>query len=134
MKPRWFRLADLPFDQMWPDHRDWYPFVWEGEFFTVDYVYKDIDNITSKKVVIGTKEEVSLRFEFFVHYFCINAINGVVFQAIEPGHLLQEAVDPDLSAGQDRGRDVLPVLQGAAGNEETRHGRGEMERIRREGM
>ena len=62
MKPKWFSINDLPYDQMWPDHKDWYPYIWDEEYFRVDYVYKDINNIVSKKVVIGSEEEVKNRF------------------------------------------------------------------------
>lgn len=33
MRPQWFPLADIPYDQMWPDDRQWLPLLLAGKHF-----------------------------------------------------------------------------------------------------
>ncbi len=33
MEPRWFALDDIPYDQMWPDDRQWLPLLLVGKKF-----------------------------------------------------------------------------------------------------
>ncbi len=34
MRPQWFNLADIPYDQMWPDDKLWLPLLLAGKRFT----------------------------------------------------------------------------------------------------
>ncbi|HEY4161171.1 MAG TPA: 8-oxo-dGTP diphosphatase [Candidatus Saccharimonadales bacterium] len=33
MRPQWFKLTDIPYDQMWPDDKDWLPLLLAGKRF-----------------------------------------------------------------------------------------------------
>jgi len=39
MKPQWFKIADIPFDQMWPDDILWMPRVFKGEFVKGSFMF-----------------------------------------------------------------------------------------------
>ncbi|KAG4075006.1 hypothetical protein HA402_014585 [Bradysia odoriphaga] len=45
MKPQWYGYDEIPFDQMWPDSRHWFPalFKTDGKF-TGRYVFESIES------------------------------------------------------------------------------------------
>lgn len=56
MKPKWFDIREIPFDQMWPDDKYWFPlllrgkkfkgkFIFEGRNKIIDYHLQEINSI-----------------------------------------------------------------------------------------
>jgi 8-oxo-dGTP diphosphatase / 2-hydroxy-dATP diphosphatase len=45
MKPQWFNVDDIPFDQMWPDDPLWFPLFLAGKKFEGNVFFKDQDTI-----------------------------------------------------------------------------------------
>lgn len=50
MKPQWFHQDELPFDQMWPDDKYWYPLFLQNKKFDGSFLFKDFDNILEYKI------------------------------------------------------------------------------------
>jgi 8-oxo-dGTP diphosphatase/2-hydroxy-dATP diphosphatase len=47
MKPQWFPLNAVPYHQMWPDDKYWYPLLFQNKFFQGYFVFQGHDNILS---------------------------------------------------------------------------------------
>lgn len=47
MKPQWFLISAVPYDQMWPDDRHWLPLLLEGKNFRGDFYFENNDNLIS---------------------------------------------------------------------------------------
>lgn len=43
MRPQWFDIADIPFDNMWPDDRVWFPRMLRDSLFRAYAVFKDVE-------------------------------------------------------------------------------------------
>lgn len=41
MKPKWFLIDEIPYDEMWPDDRYWLPLFLEGKNFIGQFTYKE---------------------------------------------------------------------------------------------
>jgi 8-oxo-dGTP diphosphatase len=52
IRPRWFPVASLPFDQMWDDAPHWLPRVLAGERLRATFSYAD-DNETVTAAAVG---------------------------------------------------------------------------------
>lgn len=50
MKPAWFKLDDIPYDEMWPDDPYWLPLVLENRKIVASFVLDKKDVITSHTV------------------------------------------------------------------------------------
>lgn len=50
MKPQWFDLDKIPFDQMWPDDKIWMPIFLAGKKFSGTVYFKDTNTITSHDI------------------------------------------------------------------------------------
>ncbi len=51
MRPQWFRIKDIPYDDMWVDDRLWYPVMFGGKLFEAD-ITLDGDTIVSHDIKI----------------------------------------------------------------------------------
>lgn len=51
MKPQWFSVSEIPFDQMWKDDAFWMPMFLDGKKFKGKFVFDDTDNILEKELV-----------------------------------------------------------------------------------
>lgn len=45
MRPQWFHVDEIPFDQMWPSDRYWYPLFLQDKKFRGKILFRDADNI-----------------------------------------------------------------------------------------
>ncbi len=52
MKPVWFAVVDIPYDDMWPDDRFWLPEVLKGGLVKASFSFGEGDSITSQEVTI----------------------------------------------------------------------------------
>lgn len=59
MKPQWFSLDQIPFEQMWSDDKYWLPMLLEGKFFTGSFLFdRPSDAEYSAKIITYKLEEV----------------------------------------------------------------------------
>jgi 8-oxo-dGTP diphosphatase/2-hydroxy-dATP diphosphatase len=47
MKPKWFRLNEIPYEKMWPDDKFWLPILLNGKKFTGSFYFRDNDTLLS---------------------------------------------------------------------------------------
>lgn len=52
VNPKWFKINQIPFDQMWPDDLYWLPQVLDGKKISAKFKLDEKDTIISKKVKI----------------------------------------------------------------------------------
>lgn len=52
MAPKWFSPDGIPYDEMWPDDRYWFPYVFEGKKVKANFVFGEGDVIKEKDVVV----------------------------------------------------------------------------------
>ncbi len=52
MKPEWFDLTRIPYQQMWIDDEHWLPHVLAGKFVTATFVFSQNESILEKDVVV----------------------------------------------------------------------------------
>lgn len=56
MLPRWFKIQEIPFDEMWDDDRHWLPHVLEGKKLKAKFYFDKEDKIIKK--IIDLVEEL----------------------------------------------------------------------------
>jgi len=45
MKPKWFRIDEIPYGKMWPDDIYWHHLFFSGKNFKGNFFFKDFDTI-----------------------------------------------------------------------------------------
>lgn len=50
MRPRWFAFRAIPFDEMWPDDRHWFPLFLAGRRFSGAFAFRGQDVIVSHEL------------------------------------------------------------------------------------
>ena len=50
MAPRWFKLTDIPYDEMWPDDRYWMPLVLQGKLVEATFSFDAEDNMLAYRI------------------------------------------------------------------------------------
>lgn len=45
MAPKWFKLDEIPYDQMWEDDQHWFPLVLAGKKIQGDFLFGEGDNL-----------------------------------------------------------------------------------------
>jgi 8-oxo-dGTP pyrophosphatase MutT (NUDIX family) len=58
MVPQWFKVEDIPYDNMWADDRYWLPRVIAGEKIKAKIVFGEADQVISHEVI--TCKEIAL--------------------------------------------------------------------------
>jgi 8-oxo-dGTP diphosphatase/2-hydroxy-dATP diphosphatase len=51
MRPRWFNINELPYDQMWTDEKFWVPSLFVGKQLEVTFHYKDLIEIKDFSII-----------------------------------------------------------------------------------
>ena len=51
MKPQWFHIDEIPFDQMWPDDPFWIPLFLSGKKFKGTFSFGESDTILKQQLV-----------------------------------------------------------------------------------
>ena len=52
MRPKWFPIQAIPYDQMWPDDRLWLPFFLEGKKFRTRFLFGEGDIVLEKDIQV----------------------------------------------------------------------------------
>lgn len=50
MRPKWFSKNEIPFEQMWPDDRIWFPLLFAGKNFNSYFHFRGHDEILKHKI------------------------------------------------------------------------------------
>ena len=50
MKPKWFKIKEIPFDKMWPDDKFWLPKILKGEKLRAKFSFKPGELIDSYEI------------------------------------------------------------------------------------
>lgn len=62
MLPKWYNVEDIPFHDMWPDDRLWFPVMLQGKKFYGSFHYEGFDKILNYKI-----EEVQSMEAFYAN-------------------------------------------------------------------
>jgi len=52
MRPEWYDVNTLPFDEMWPDDRHWFPLFLDGKKFKGKFLFGEGDVILAKNLEV----------------------------------------------------------------------------------
>lgn len=50
MRPKWFDHEDIPWDDMWPDDRLWYPYIFDDKYFNGYFKFDGMDTMLEQKL------------------------------------------------------------------------------------
>jgi 8-oxo-dGTP pyrophosphatase MutT (NUDIX family) len=50
MKPEWFDICNIPYENMWKDDLYWYPYLIDNKIFRAQFDFEDYENILSYKI------------------------------------------------------------------------------------
>ena len=50
MKPQWFFVDEIPFADMWPDDRYWFPLFLKGRKFKARFVFADHNTLLEREI------------------------------------------------------------------------------------
>lgn len=50
MKPQWFHIDEIPFDEMWPDDKHWFPLFLQDKKFHGKFLFDESDSILEMKL------------------------------------------------------------------------------------
>lgn len=50
MRPEWFSVKNIPYDEMWPDDRFWIPIFLEGKKFRTRFLFGDGDAVLEQEI------------------------------------------------------------------------------------
>lgn len=59
MRPQWFKLKDIPYDQMWVDDRLWLPLVLDGKLFRAEITLDGASIVTDDINIVNDLAERS---------------------------------------------------------------------------
>jgi len=50
MRPEWFKVSGIPYEQMWIDDKYWLPLLLDNKRFNGDLIYEGYDKIVYAKI------------------------------------------------------------------------------------
>lgn len=50
MKPKWFRIGDIPLDSMWSDDKYWLPDALRGNYITASFLFDEDGNVKESDI------------------------------------------------------------------------------------
>jgi len=50
MAPKWFKVSEIPYDQMWQDDKLWLPLVLEGKLLETIFTFDEQDNMLTQDI------------------------------------------------------------------------------------
>lgn len=50
MAPRWFKISDIPYDDMWQDDHYWMPQAYDGKLLKTVFTFDEQDNLLSQTI------------------------------------------------------------------------------------
>ena len=56
MRPKWFKIKEIPFAEMWPDDKFWFPKILAGKKLRADFIFKKGEIIASYNIKYESKE------------------------------------------------------------------------------
>ena len=57
MKPQWWDVNKLPFDQMWLDDIHWFPFMLQNKLFNAHFIFSDFNTVVKQQIDDLSQEE-----------------------------------------------------------------------------
>ena len=52
MRPQWFNHNEIPFDNMWPDDKLWYPLMLTGCYFDGYFFFEGMEKLLDHKITV----------------------------------------------------------------------------------
>jgi len=52
MKPKWYKVSDIPYESMWSDDKYWLPLTLKGELIKAQFNFREGDRIIDKDIEI----------------------------------------------------------------------------------
>lgn len=49
MLPKWFKIGEIPFEQMWDDDKFWLPHILEGKKFNAKFIFEKGEKVLEKE-------------------------------------------------------------------------------------
>jgi 8-oxo-dGTP pyrophosphatase MutT (NUDIX family) len=49
MLPKWFKVGEIPFEQMWDDDKYWFPPFLEGKRFNAKFIFEEGEKVSEKE-------------------------------------------------------------------------------------
>ena len=62
MRPKWFKVEDIPYDDMWEDDKYWLPLLLKGSLFKGKSVFKGYDMVEQNFECVDSLEEFKGEF------------------------------------------------------------------------
>eukprot|EP00794_Sanderia_malayensis_P008821 gene8821-9766_t len=50
MLPKWFDIDEIPYQNMWPDDIDWYPYILQKKKFEAYFLFEGHDTVLKKEI------------------------------------------------------------------------------------
>ncbi len=50
MRPKWFDVSEIPFEEMWPDDKHWFPLFLSGKKFKGRFLFEGFDKIIEQEL------------------------------------------------------------------------------------
>lgn len=50
MAPKWFKVPEIPYDEMWDDDKFWLPYILKGEKLKADFIFKEGEILSEQNI------------------------------------------------------------------------------------
>jgi len=52
MLPKWFKIGEIPYQEMWDDDKFWLPYILEGKKLKAKFVFEEGEKVSEKDVEV----------------------------------------------------------------------------------